>query len=208
MEEKDEYDADAPTMFGGYPITGDYTLLDYTEEQQHGFKQHGFKHAALMTASAALAVALGAVAAVLLLFRNTPTVVAAQPSTVTVEAPAPILVTVTSTAAPLLAVTVTSTAPPEPQITHSRSLRNTDSENVDQRFLKRFSELTTLVVDDPQTVIWFAHEQCRYLAQPGATVNQDVDLITKKYTVMTRAMSYGVVESAVEAYCPQYSNEL
>lgn len=209
MNEKDEYGAEyyddqAPTMFGGYPITGDYTMLAYPAEETD--KKRGITTATLIAASSGLAVTIGAVAAAVI-FKQSPEIVTLRSEPVTVQAP-----TVTVQAdPPTITVTTTTTAEPSPQTEVTRTSTSPTylrSETVDQRFLRRFVELTTLTIEDPKTVIGYAHEQCKYLSRPGATASQDVDRITKTYTSMTREMSWGVVASAIEAYCPQYMNEL
>lgn len=89
MNEKDEYGAEyyddqAPTMFGGYPITGDYTMLAYPAEETD--KKRGITTATLIAASSGLAVTIGAVAAAVI-FKQSPEIVTLRSEPVTVQAP-------------------------------------------------------------------------------------------------------------------------
>jgi len=83
-------------------------------------------------------------------------------------------------------------------------------ETPDELYLRLFSQLTGLGVADPDVLIVLGHQQCDYLAQPGATPSSAAEALMDKYKEpdtgkpLTWQEANGTVQAAIQAYCPQY----
>ncbi len=116
-----------------------------------------------------------------------PTTVTASPTTVTAPP-----TTVTETPTPTWTTVETPTSSPAAPLTAA-----------DQRYIDTV-ESSGLHIYDPPPMIALAHQECAYLAKPGATVNSAVANLLATYNKINRTMAYGIVDGAVTAYCNQY----
>jgi hypothetical protein len=186
--------AEAPTSAGNYAHASLETPYAWATSDVGYYlpsERNRFTSGLMKLAAAALAAVAGAVAVGVMFLqydRRTHNTLAPPPP-------------VTVTASPSVAYTASAqppTAPPDVQ----------REQTPDERYLKLFSEMTTLEVTDPVPVIAMGHAQCDFLSIPGNTPGMAAAAITSEYTKMTRQMSYGAVEAAVNVYCPQYKYEL
>lgn len=197
MEKLVQGTAEAPTM-AGIPVDPDantglaYALdphiwdtVDYPVEPEHNH----FRTGVVTAAAAALAVIIGAMV-VLFAFHR----VDSKTVTQTLTVPAPIVA-----------------AQPDPPIGAPAvppDMQRESHQTPDERYLKLFTQLSTLIVTDPIPIIAMGRAQCDYLSQPGSTPHGAAAAVAAQYSAVTRQMAYGIVEAAVEAYCPQYEPEL